>query len=63
MPARENKKLVSQKRDDKPIEKRGFPPVPPRPAIDDLHFVLSASLLLGKKIILEIDKALRIMKD
>jgi hypothetical protein len=58
-----NKSNATEQQNDKPVEKRGFPPTPPPPAIDDLHFLVRESLQLGKRIISEIDRALRIMKE
>ncbi|MEI6846849.1 MAG: hypothetical protein WCK32_02255 [Chlorobiaceae bacterium] len=48
----------------KPVEKRGFPPIPPRPpANQDLRFVINQSIRLGMKIISEIERALKILKQ
>ncbi|NTW69074.1 MAG: hypothetical protein HGB23_04420 [Chlorobiaceae bacterium] len=46
----------------KPVEKRGFPPVPRRPANQDLRFVISESFRLGMRILSELDKALKALK-
>lgn len=63
MTERSDKLPETAKRDDKPVIKRGFPPTPPRPAMDDLRFMVKESLQLGKKIISEIDRAIKIMKE
>jgi hypothetical protein len=63
MTNRTNKTLVTEQRNEKPVEKRGFPPPPPRPAIADLRFMVKESLKLGSKIIAEINQAIRIIKE
>jgi hypothetical protein len=66
MPERESKPVGNNISGVKPVEKRGFPPVPPiarPPANQDLRFVVSESFRLGMRILSEIDKAIRILRQ
>ncbi|EAT58400.1 hypothetical protein CferDRAFT_0339 [Chlorobium ferrooxidans DSM 13031] len=62
MAEREINKVETNAIQGKPVEKRGFPPVPRHPANQDLRFVVSESFRLGMRILSEIDKALRALK-
>ncbi|MGB8248327.1 MAG: hypothetical protein HGB27_09520 [Chlorobiaceae bacterium] len=42
----------------KPVEKTGFPPAPPRAAMDDLRFIVKESIRLGGRFITELDRLL-----
>ncbi|MCF8382785.1 MAG: hypothetical protein K9G39_04200 [Chlorobium sp.] len=46
----------------KPVEKTGFPPVPPRAAMDDLRFIIKESIRLGARCITELDRLLSELK-
>ncbi|GEM_PF-332997 len=46
----------------KPVEKTGFPPVPPKPAMNDLRFIVRESLRLGSRFIYELDRLLSSLK-
>ncbi|MBV5328597.1 MAG: hypothetical protein JZU65_13345 [Chlorobium sp.] len=48
---------------DKTIEKSGYPVIPPPPAMNDLRFIVKQSLLIGSRIITELDRFLRRMKE
>jgi hypothetical protein len=66
MHERESKPVGKDISGVKPVEKRGFPPVPPvprPPANQDLRFVVSESFRLGMRILSEIDKALKALKQ
>lgn len=50
----------------KPVEKRGFPPVPPvarPPANQDLRFIVNESFQLGMRLLSDIVEAIRIIKQ
>jgi len=46
----------------KPVEKTGFPPVPPKAAMEDLRFIVKESIRLGARCITELDRLLSALK-
>lgn len=46
----------------KPVEKHGFPPAPPKAAMDDLRFIVRESIKLGGKAITELDRFLSALR-
>ncbi|MBM3421638.1 MAG: hypothetical protein FJY09_00060 [Chlorobi bacterium] len=46
----------------KPVEKNGFPSVPPGAAMEDLRFIVKESIRLGGKAITELDRLLSALR-
>ena len=46
----------------KTVEKTGFPPAPPRAAMEDLRFIVKESIRLGARFISELDRLLSALK-
>ncbi|MBM3162005.1 MAG: hypothetical protein FJZ79_01460 [Chlorobi bacterium] len=42
----------------KPVEKTGFPPLPPKVAMEDLRFIVKESIELGGRFVTELDRLL-----
>ncbi|NTW62485.1 MAG: hypothetical protein HGA46_00020 [Chlorobiaceae bacterium] len=58
----DNRKTPDQIK-DKTIEKSGYPVIPPPPAMNDLRFIVKQSLIIGSRMITELDQFLRRMKE
>lgn len=46
----------------KPVEKTGFPPLEPKPAIEDLRFIARESIKLAGRLLTELDKVLSVLR-
>lgn len=54
--------LCPENKPFKPVEKKGFPAVPPGAAMDDLRFIVRESIKLGGKAITELDRLLSALR-
>lgn len=46
----------------KPVEKSGYPPLPPKAAMDDLRFIVKESIKLGGRLVTELDRLLSALR-
>jgi hypothetical protein len=51
-----------ENKQSKPVNKNGFPPDPPKAAMEDLRFIVKESIKLGGKAITELDRLLSALR-